>query len=157
MSIWGIRALECDKGLDTIEYLDSNYLAHQREQISLEEMAILLSEHGLLCSHQDKNNLSSDISALVLAELLYEWHHFGYPCYENESNYATWKNISQFHASPVALNSLLEHINSIYGDVCANNQQRLIVQQWRNSAYYLAWVEHLQSLKEAIQELLVKH
>lgn len=154
MSIWGIRALECDHGLDTMDYLASHYLSHQHQQVCLEDMAILLSEHGLLCSCSQKDNICSDISALVLAELLYEWHNYGYPCYDSETNYATWQSISQFNASPVALSSLLEHLNGIYSDVCIQNAQRQIVHQWLNSAYWQSWVEHLKCLKTNLQTLL---
>lgn len=155
MSVWGIRALECDQGLDAMDCLTANYLC-SKQQISLEEMAMLLSEHGLLCSKEQNNDHSqgSDISALVLAELLYEWHNYGYPQYDCECESTIWQSIKVFSASPLALEALLAHIKDIYHDVQLQNEERSLVKLWFHSAYWHAWVEHLESLMDNLIELL---
>lgn len=153
MSVWGIRALECDQGLDAMDCLSAYYLS-TKQQISLEEMAMLLSEHGLLCMPDQEQCQSSDISAIVLAELLYEWHNYGSPQYDCECESAIWQSIKVFSASPLALEGLLSHIKGIYHDVQMQNERRSIVNLWFHSAYWSAWVEHIENLMDNLIELL---
>lgn len=153
MSTWGIRALECDQGLDTMDCLSAFYLS-SKHQISLDQMAFLLNQHGLLNSNNQEHNETSDISALVLSELLYEWHHYGTPQYDCECESAIWQSIKIFSASKEALTDLLSHLQNILDDVNTINEHRSLVKFWYHSAYWLAWVEHLENLIDNIMQLL---
>lgn len=152
MSVWGIRALESDKGLDAIDCLSASYL-RDRQQINLEEMAQLLMSQGLLGRDEQSSSLSSDTTALVLAELLYEWHVYGSPEYDCDCAGVIWQSITAFSAAPESVDKLLHHVEDIYADVCARNDSRPLVRYWLHSACCSAWVEHLENLIQMLTDL----
>lgn len=142
MGSWGIKALESDNGLDVLDFLNG-YLA-EHTSITLEDMVALMKDEGLLGETFEDIDFLYDNTAMALAELYVEWVDTGKLAHGEENS--VWAKVTDFTASQEALDFLLRYLHDIRNEVPDEDDEREIVELWRESDSWEEWSSHLDTL-----------
>ena len=146
MGAWGIKALECDEGLDVLDILKNEYVP-EHPVMDLGEMIELMKEEVMLGSDFSQIDFLFDNTAMALAELYFQWKDNGKLDYDHEE--AIWDKVTGFTASKEALAFLLRQLTDIKNEVPDEDGIREIVDLWKNEdsgEIAPAWLEHLNQL-----------
>ena len=146
MGAWGIKALECDEGLDVLDILKNEYVP-EHPVMDLGEMIELMKEEVMLGSDFSQIDFLFDNTAMALAELYFQWKDNGKLDYDHEE--AIWDKVTGFTASKEALTFLLRQLTDIKNEVPDEDGIREIVDLWKNEdsgEIAPAWLEHLNQL-----------
>lgn len=149
MGAWGIRALESDNGLDVIDFLTKYYLP-ERTAIKMEDIISELKEEGLFGETFEQIDFLYDNTAMALAELYLEWLDTGKLEYGVETS--VWTKVTDFTVSQDARDFLLRYLRDIRNEVPDENDEREIVELWRDSGSWEEWSNHLDMLIQRLSE-----
>lgn len=142
MGAWGVKALESDNGLDVLHFLN-DYLA-EHTSITLEDMVAVMKDEGLLGETFEDVDFLYDNTAMALAELYAEWLDTGKFAHGEENS--VWTKVTDFTASQEALDFLLRYLHDIRNEVPDEDDEREIVELWKESDSWEEWSNHLDTL-----------
>lgn len=151
MGAWGIKALESDQGLDILGFLKVHYLSGHTA-VKLEDVISVLKEEGLLGETFEQIDSLYDNTAMALAELYLEWVDTGKLDYDSENETPVWTKVTDFTASQDALDFLLRYLYDIRNEVPDEDDEREIVELWRDSDSWEEWSLHLDTLIQHLSQ-----
>lgn len=157
MGSWGYKALESDAGLDVVDFI-SDYISHKHpntEQVSLSlsELIDTMKENGFFGETFTEIDFYFDNSAMALTELYLMFKTTGFLDYEDEDNEALdlKKRVKAFSGDPESFDFLLHYLRDIQNEVPDEDEEREIVELWRESENYNEWKENLDYLVKEIE------
>ncbi len=150
MGAWGIKALESDEGLDVLGILADNYLP-THTALNLGEMIGVLKTHGMFGEDFEEIDSLYDNSAMALAQLYLEWLDTAKLNYDNEDE-NLWAMVKSLSADKFALEFLLRYLHDIKNEVPDEDDERELVELWRESDSWEDWSNHLDMLIERLED-----
>lgn len=152
MGAWGIKALESDEGLDVIDFLTENYLP-EHTTLKMEEIISALKGEGFFGETFEEIDFFYDHTALTLAELYVEWLDTGKLDYDDKDEETViWSKVSDFTVSRNALDFLLRYLYDIRNEVPDEDDEREIVELWKDSNSWEEWSNHLDILIQRLEQ-----
>ncbi len=149
MGAWGVKALESDEGLDVLDILKNEYVP-EHPVLDLGEIIELMKEEGMLGADFSDIDFLFDNTAMALAELYFQWKDNGKLDYDNEEN--IWDKVTDFTASKEALSFLLQQLTDIKNEVPDEDDEREIVELWRDGDSWEEWSNHLDRLMQRLEQ-----
>ena len=149
MGAWGVKALESDEGLDVLDILKNEYVP-EHPVLDLGEIIELMKEEGMLGADFSVIDFLFDNTAMALAELYFQWKDNGKLDYDNEEN--IWDKVTDFTASKEALSFLLQQLTDIKNEVPDEDDEREIVELWRDGDSWEEWSNHLDRLMQRLEQ-----
>ncbi len=152
MGAWGIRALDSDEGLDTLDFLAESYLP-EHKTLDLAEVIAWMREFDCLGENPDDIDFFYDNNAMVLAELYLEWLDKGKLDFGDEEN--PWSKVQGFTATNEGLDALLHYLHDIKNEVPDEDGIRESVELWRNDGKnpnFGKWQQHLDNLIQRLEQ-----
>ena len=149
MGARGGKALESDEGLDVLDILKNEYVP-EHPVLDLGEIIELMKEEGMLGADFSDIDFLFDNTAMALAELYFQWKDNGKLDYDNEEN--IWDKVTDFTASKEALSFLLQQLTDIKNEVPDEDDEREIVELWRDGDSWEEWSNHLDRLMQRLEQ-----
>ena len=149
MGAWGVKALESDEGLDVLDILKNEYVP-EHPVLDLGEIIELMKEEGMLGADFSDIDFLFDNTAMALAELYFQWKDNGKLDYDNEEN--IWDKVTDFTAAKEALSFLLQQLTDIKNEVPDEDDEREIVELWRDGDSWEEWSNHLDRLMQRLEQ-----
>ena len=118
--------------------------------LDLGEIIELMKEEGMLGADFSDIDFLFDNTAMALAELYFQWKDNGKLDYDNEEN--IWDKVTDFTASKEALSFLLQQLTDIKNEVPDEDDEREIVELWRDGDSWEEWSNHLDRLMQRLEQ-----
>lgn len=141
--------MESDEGLDVIDVLTAEYLP-THTTLNLGEMIALL-KGNLLGDSFEQIDFLYDNTAMAVAELYLSWLDTKKLEYDGEE-FHIWANVVDFLADKAALDVLLRYLHDIKNEVPDEDDEREVVELWRESDCWEDWSRHLDTLIARLEQ-----
>lgn len=141
--------MESDEGLDVIDVLTAEYLP-THTTLNLGEMIALL-KGNLLGDSFEQSDFLYDNTAMAVAELYLSWLDTKKLEYDGEE-FHIWANVVDFSADKAALDVLLRYLHDIKNEVPDEDDEREVVELWRESDCWEDWSRHLDTLIARLEQ-----
>lgn len=157
MGAWGHKALDSDAGLDVVDlisdYISSKYANTKQVFLTLSELIEVMRDKGFFGETFTEIDFYFDNSAMALTELYLMFKTTGFLDYEDEDNEALdlKKRVKAFAGDPESFDFLLHYLRDIQNEVPDEDEEREIVELWKESENYSEWKENLDYLVSAIE------
>ena len=153
MGAWGYKALESDEGLDVVDFLRDRI--PENLEFDLAGIIDAMKSGGFFGASFDDIDFFYDHSAMALAELYLMFLDTGTLDYENdeEDEGPALSDIKVFRADPDSLLFLLRYLQDIRNEVPDEDDEREIVELWRDSKSWKEWKANLDNLAARIDAL----
>ena len=149
MGAWGHKALESDEGLDVVDLLRDNIPANL--EFTLTDVIALMKEKGFFGKDFSEIDFFYDNSAMALAELYIMFREEGKLRYEHEEENKDLARIKAFTADNNSLKFLLKYLIDIKNEVPDEDDEREIVELWKDSDCWEDWQQHLENCINTIE------
>ena len=151
MGAWSHKALESDNGLDVIdfikEYISAEYPTTKPIDLNLWDLIVAMKEDGLLGETFEDIDFLYDNSAMALAELYFMFKDNKVLYYESEDDITNLKKrVQALNGNLEAFEYLLQCLIDIKDEKPDMDEEREIVEIWRESNVWTEWKTHLDTL-----------
>lgn len=156
MGAWGYKALDSDEGLDVVDfisdYISSKYPGTKKVDLKLAELIDLMKENEFLSESYDEIDFYYDNSAMALAELYFMFQQTGQLDYdyEEDESRSLRKRIQSFTGDESSFKFLFKSLMDIKNEVPDQDEEREIVELWKESKSYDKWKDNLETLIEGL-------
>jgi hypothetical protein len=146
MGSWGFRALECDEGLDIIEFLKVYIPGH--ENLFLGQIVAAMQKEMFFAENPEEVDFYSDNSVIALTEMFFQYHDDEVSKCERDG---LFKGVKSFTGDIASLKFLYAHLSELRNQLTDKHTRREIIQTWRDSKQ---WNKHLSTLLERLEALI---